>query len=272
MIISRSIYTNISTKVLNTQRHQQTPPTNENDENGDNDENDDGDDDEEHKPILIVSSYGTDDKLIKSIKTYENEILTTKTFGKTKKPLFKFVKKTGANIGSKLSVLRSLALGNKFGNTSPCFRHGNCKCCLMIDEPNVESINGVPVIPAPGNCKTKNIIYLVTCRLCKKPYIGRTVQPLCDRMSGHRACFYKVLKQHSDVDIHSDEFSLGLHIANDHGCCDQADFNRLYQVQILENCSPSSLEKKEHYYIHRYKILFPIGLNKTNPFGFAVLG
>ena len=142
----------------------------------------------------------------------------------------------------------------------------------MIDEPNVESINGIPVIPAPGNCKSKNTIYLVTCRLCEKPYIGRTVQPLSDRMSGHRACYYKVLKQHSDVDFCSDEFSLGLHIANDHGCCDQADFNRLYKVQILENCSPSSLEKKEHCYIHKYKTLFPIGLNKTNPFGLSILG
>ena len=111
-----------------------------------------------------------------------------------KKPLFQFV--TGANIGSKLSVLKSLAQGNKIGITSPCLGHGNCKCCLMIDEPNVDEVNGIPVIPAPGNCKTKNTIYLVTCRLCHKPYIGRTVQPLSDRMSGHRACFYKVLRKH----------------------------------------------------------------------------
>ena len=188
-----------------------------------------------------------------------------------KKPLFKFVKKTGANVGSKLSVLKSLALGNKLGITSPCFKHGNCKCCLMIDEPNVEEVNGIPVSPAPGNCKTKNTIYLVNCRLCRKSYIGRTVQPLSDRMSGHRACYYKVLKKHSDVDTNSDDFSLGLHIVHDHGCTDQGDFNRVFNVQILENCSPSSLEKKEHCYIHKYNTLFPIGLNKTNPFSLPIL-
>ena len=249
--------TNISTKIINTQRQQERPTVDvENDES---------------KPILIVSGYGTDDKLIKTLKTFENDILKTKTFKNAKIPLFQFVKKTSANIGNKLSVLKSLALGNKFGVTSPCFGHGNCKCCLMIDEPNVEEVNGIPVTPVPGNCKTKNIIYLVTCRLCQKPYIGRTVQPLCDRMSGHRACFYKVLRKHNDVDASSDDYSLGLHIANDHGCIDQGDFNRLYQVQIMENCSPSSLEKKEHCYIHKYNTLFPIGLNKTNPFGLPIL-
>ena len=150
-------------------------------------------------------------------------------------------------------------------------KNGHCKCCLMIDEPNVEEVNGIPVSPAPGNCKTRNTIYLVNCRLCRKSYIGRTVQPLSDRMSGHRACFYKVLKKHSDVDTNSDDFSLGLHIVHDHGCTDQGDFNRVFNVQILENCSPSSLEKKEHCYIHKYNTLFPIGLNKTNPFSLPKL-
>ena len=166
-------------------------------------------------------------------------------------------------------MLKSLALGNKFGSTTPCFGHGNCKCCYMINEP-VDEINGIPVTPAPGNCKTRMVIYLVVCKLCSKPYIGRTVQMICIRMSGHRGRFYKVLDKHEDVDINSDDYSLGLHLANEHGCSDRADFNRLYNVQILENCSPSTLEKKEHCYIHKYNPL-PIGLNKMNPFGLPIL-
>ena len=97
------------------------------------------------------------------------------------------------------------------------------------------------------------------------------MQIICDRMSGHRFCFYQVLAKHEDMDINSDGFLLGLHLVNEHGCLDRADFNRLYNVQILENCSPSTLEKKEHCYIHKYNTLFPIGLNKMNPFGLPVL-
>ena len=80
-----------------------------------------------------------------------------------------------------------------------------------------------------------------------------------------------MLRKHEDVDFQSDDYSLGLHLVNEHGCIDEADFNRLYRVQILENCSPSSLEKKEHCYIHKYSTLFSIGLNKINPFGLPVL-
>ena len=83
--------------------------------------------------------------------------------------------------------------------------------------------------------------------------------------------FYKILRKHEDVDVLSDGYSLGLHLVNEHGCVDEADFNRLYKVQIVENCSPSSLEKKEHCYIHKYNTLSPIGLNKMNPFGLPIL-
>ena len=90
-------------------------------------------------------------------------------------------------------------------------------------------------------------------------------------MSGHRDNYYKVLRNDADVDVDSDDYSLGLHLANEHGCTDEGDFDKYYNVQILENCSPSALEKKEHMYIHKFNTLYPIGLNKINPFGLPIL-
>ena len=87
-------------------------------------------------------------------------------------------------------------------------------------------------------------------------------------MAGHRECFYKVLAN-EEVDLSSDDYSLGLHLVNDHGAVDRGDFNESFQVHIVENCSPSTLEKKEH--IHKYKTLYPVGLNKINPFGLSIL-
>ena len=178
------------------------------------------------------------------------------------------MKETGANIGSKLSVLKSIALGSKSGKTFPCNELLKFMCCRLIG--SVLEVNGVPVPCAPGNCKTKNVIYLVTCKICAKPYFGRTVQMVGKRMGGHRECFYKVLEG-GDVDLSSDDYSLGLHLLSDHGATDRTDFNNSFQVQIVEICSPASLEKKEHLYIHKYKTLYPIGLNKINPFGLSVL-
>ena len=80
-----------------------------------------------------------------------------------------------------------------------------------------------------------------------------------------------IVRNDDDVDVTSDDYSLGLHLVNEHQCTNKEDFDELYAVQILENCSPSSLEKKEHMNIHRFNTLFPLGLNKINPFGLPVL-
>jgi hypothetical protein len=247
---------NISTKVSNMERVLHAIPTT-NDSNS--------------KPILVVSSYGTDEKLIKSLKAHEGDLLKTNSFKNTTKPLFQFVKKTGPNLASKLSVLKSLALGGKKGKTVPCNGHTNCKCCHLISNKEIKDINGHSISSAPGNCKTRNVIYLVVCKLCSKPYIGRTIQMISRRMCGHRECYYKLLENEQNIDFLTDDYSLGLHLVHEHGCFERNDFNRYYNIQILEVCGPSLLEKKEHNYIHGYNTLSPIGLNKVNPFGLTRL-
>ena len=86
-------------------------------------------------------------------------------------------------------------------------------------------------------------------------------------MGGHRECYYQILRNDDDVDPSKDDYSLGLHLFHEHGLRAKEDFNEHYRVQILEVCSPSRIEKKEHYYIHKYNTLHPIGLKKVNPFG-----
>ena len=191
--------------------------------------------------------------------------MKTSTFKNKKKPIFSFIKKTSANIGSKLSVLKSIALGSKFGKTVKC-NSTNCMCCKLVSGKQIDEINGRRVRYAPGNCKTKSCIYLVVCKVCQKPYIGRTVQMISKRMSGHRDCFKHVLENNENVDLSSDDYSLGLHLNNEHGCSVKSDLNKMYHLYILENCSPSLLEKQEHIYIHKYDTLHPKGLNKLNPF------
>ena len=222
--------------------------------------------------ILIVSCHGTDDKLVDTIKASEEDLIKTESFKNLTKPIFQFVKKTGSNVGSKLAVLKSLALGSRRGKTVPCNKHANCKCCKLIgdDTEEVTEVNGLPISCAPGHCKTRNTIYLAVCRLCGKPYFGRTIQFLQKRMNGHREKFYAVLDG-CEVDESTDDYSLGLHLVHEHGVVDKTDFDKLLRVCIVENCSPSSLEKKEHLYIHKFKTLHPVGLNKINPFGLSRL-
>ena len=247
----KKMLSSISTKVLNMERSLTPSKPDESDDT---------------KPILVVSCFGTDEKLVKTLKSYEDDLSKTNSFRSAVKPLFQFVKKTGPNIGSKLSVLKSIALGRKVGTTVPCNAHTNCKCCQLIGDQPVSEVNGHRVSCAPGSCKTKNTIYLFSCKLCFKAYFGRTTQQLGKRTNGHRECFYQILRQ-ENIDESKDDYSLGLHLFHEHGLSAPTDFNDHYSLQIMEVCSPSLLEKKEHNYIHGYNTLFPIGLNKINPFG-----
>ena len=142
---------------------------------------------------------------MKSVRNAEEDLARTDSFKNSQKPMFQFVKKTASNIGSKLSILKSIALGGRSGPTAPCNNHASCKCCKLIGTENIETVNGLPVPCAPGNCRTRNTIYLVTCKLCEKPYIGRTVQPLRERISGHRGNFYKVL-ENVEIDESKEDF------------------------------------------------------------------
>ena len=84
-------------------------------------------------------------------------------------------------------------------NTSSNFKisscgASNCKLCksLVVSNRVTSSVTGRQydcIIP-PGsevNCKSSNLIYLLSCNNCKLQYVGQTVQPLHKRANGHRS-------------------------------------------------------------------------------------
>ncbi len=75
----RKMLDKISTKVLNMQRELERPRATE--------------EDSASKPILIVSCHGSDEKLLKTIKANEEELLKTESFKNSSKPVFEYVKK-----------------------------------------------------------------------------------------------------------------------------------------------------------------------------------
>ena len=110
-----------------------------------------------------------------------------------------------------------------------------CMCCKLFVTENVDIMNGLSVSSAPGNCNSKNCIYLCVCKLCQKPYFGRTIQWINKRMCGHQEGFYKV-RDNEDIDETNDDYSLGLHLAHEHGgyvVCQQVRFQR---IVFISNC------------------------------------
>ena len=164
--------------------------------------------------------------------------------------------------------MKNLALGNRFGAAIPC-NSKNCGSCNMISTEQHFNTNDMRIKCAEGSCASYNVIYLVRCSLCNKCYVGRTARTLRTRIGEHRQYFYKIIKG-ENFDVDNDDYALGYHL-HEHGYADRNDFNKIFNVSILEICSPKVLEVKEHRYIHKLKTLAPGGLNLSNPFGIPLL-
>ena len=226
--------------------------------------------------IRIVSTYGSDKDLVATVKKYEPHLQKTTSFGDlrdpntTKKKVFQYVKKTGANIRNRLVKVKYLALGNKFGQTEPC-NNRNCGGCELISDNLSFCINNVTVKTAPGTCSTYNVIYLAVCKHCYMAYVGRTIQELKERIGQHRRAYYAVIENKMNCEKFDDTYSMGLHLKDVHNFNNRSDFNDSFRFVILENCSPRAIEKREHYFIHKLNTLRPNGINTINPFSIPVL-
>ena len=111
---------------------------------------------------------------------------------------------------------------------------------------------------------------MAKCKLCGKPYSGKTTRMLRNRTGEHRRAFYRILDGKS-YDESDDTYSIGAHLYHKHGLDDRSAFNSHVSFCILENASPNNLDVKEHKHIHKIRSLRPLGLNTTNPFKIPVL-
>jgi hypothetical protein len=157
------------------------------------------------EPIRVISSFGSDSDLVNVVQKYEPHLRRTQSFyeeetqssssktsSKNKSKLFQFVKKKDSTLRSRLVTSKELALGSKHGKTEPCSKK-KCKCCEMILSKDTIFVNDKKIKSAPGTCKTYNIAYLVQCSICKKNYVGRTVNSLHKRLDGHQLKFHEII-------------------------------------------------------------------------------
>ena len=129
-----------------------------------------------------------------------------------------------------------------------------------------------------GKCNTRNCIYLAECKLCSKPYVGKTTQMLCGRISEHKSYYNKYrrkkgkfTKEENKEKDFADKYTLGIHLYNDHKIDTAEGFEKSFEFTILEKSSPKSLEVKEHLWLQKLKTLYPTGLNLYSPLGFPIL-
>ena len=222
--------------------------------------------DEDNEKLMVISTYGRDTALVDTIDKIEKRSDTLS---------FQFVKKTAPSLSNILVKSKSTSLGPVFGSSNPCKtvkkkkKTKPCYTCPLMSKKNyIDGPNLKTIYTAGGTCSTRMVIYHAKCNHCGKVYVGKTVQTLADRVSGHRSNFYTCITSTNLVTLFADdEHLLGLHLYCNHHLQYKTAFNESYTFSILEKCSPNNIDLKEHLWIHRLKCIVPYGLNSHDPFG-----
>jgi hypothetical protein len=167
----------------------------------------------------------------------------------TYKPILAF--KRPNNIGNFITRAQFTNSLNSSRASSACGRT-RCSHCksIHVGEKFKSTVTGEQFnLQKNMNCASKDVIYLITCKQCKKQYVGQTMQPVSKRMNSHRF----------DIrNFSNPEFStlVASHFNEDHHSANDFSF---MPIDVVNN----NIDRlcKETYYIHRLKTLHPNGMN-----------
>jgi hypothetical protein len=127
-----------------------------------------------------------------------------------------------------------------------------CKACNFIIESNsFKSTNNNRIFKLTDrfNCKTNNIVYLITCKKCNKQYVGETGRSLGERINDHMSCIR--LKKQTPIGLHFNQTGHSL-----------KDFAISGIEKFIDNQNSSNLRRlKESTWQNLLQTAHPLGLN-----------
>ena len=140
---------------------------------------------------------------------------------------------------------------NESSQSTKCNRRRCTNCSSIIERTNFTSTNTDETfnLHFSGNCTSKDVIYLITCKKCKMQYNGQTHQLLSNCMNSHKFNIRNMGDPSfsTNVPIHFN--------SNDHS---MEDFSFMSIDYVSNNMNRIF---KETYWIHKLDTLHPKGLN-----------
>ena len=235
------------------------------------------------KPFLVqwIHIYGPGHDELKSyVKKLNAQLSKSETFkSHTNKNIIQVVSKKGANIESvlcKQKQLSQIQMDAEDDTASKCTKRctpigtrragRKCEGCDLMSEKNSTTVYPNLVFQG-GTCVSSKVVYFIACTVCNIGYFGKTRTQLRTRFNGH---FTKINTLSSDVEI-TDENIIAAHAFFKHDVKSREEFNKLYDVYIVEFCHPSKLLIREQFYINKFSTYTPLGLNISSPVGVSGL-
>ena len=141
---------------------------------------------------------------------------------------------------------------------------GNCVICREHLNPKTSFCSTVTgrwfCLPSSKDialaCTTKNIVYLITCRVCQFQYVGMTTGSLRQRFYGHRSSINYAIKN-----IRSNNILLYEHFASYSHTLSDVSVQIIYHYNGIEDNARDVLLSVEEYYMRVLSTLHPFGFN-----------
>ena len=233
-------------------------------------------------PVVWVQTFGPGTPIISELVKKANLALKQSPCWKDVERPLGVVSRRGKNLGD--LILQRKVFSTEFEESSghgegtkrctslldPPKRGRKCKSCPLMSGSNTITSNVDKRVHATpdGNCKTKGVIYVATCRKCGKQYVGQTILELCTRICCHRSWMEKKKEEKDEPGGfgRKDEGALAEHLKQCQGLSSRDDFNEGYWFTIVMK-NPSNYDKAEQSWINTLVTMFPYGLNLDKPRG-----
>ena len=181
--------------------------------------------------ILIVKHYTSVLNLDKIIKSSFNKILN-----KNEDLNLKMVNKIGLNLEG-LLINRFSTYGDSMNGTVPC---KGCSICGVIYKGPSFFINNYKLnldLKCLATCESTNVVYIISCDVCNKFYIGETEKSLSIRIKQHLNTIRKFIPYHKYHDkIVAKHFRMKGHSLANFKCC-------IFKKDLINPIERKSVEK-----------------------------
>lgn len=204
------------------------------------------------EPLPIILPYNSAGIIL--AKQYKNILKENTFFDK-----FKLINSYMMHNNLRKMLIRSELKNNvtqtiSIKSFSMC-KHPNCVTCkLHIVQESCSAFTSSYYgssfsVNANTNCRSRNIIYLITCNKCNKQYVGETGRSLGERLSNHRSCIR--YNRYNAVGIHFNSFNHSIE-----------DLKVMTIEKIADDENQLTVRKnREIYWQNKLGTLYPVGLN-----------
>ena len=157
--------------------------------------------------------------------------------------------------------------------TIPCKKKECKNCDMMVEKKHFTSTQRRKIYEVSDaiNCSTRSLIYILTCTVCRKQYVGSSSKEIQARLEDHREMARHGRGTSADIHAFYEHTKNRANIPKDKRCkieksqgaiSAKDDPMKIYELIGIEVAKPHKLGERESHWIRELETCVPHGLNE----------